>query len=141
MVVAVVTKQGQTVNALQSAPTIVKVAKTDTMTVTAQISEADVIRVRPGQQVYFTILGDPDRRYYATLRAVAPAPDSVATESSLTTTNSGTSTTAVYYNGLFDIPNLDGLLRTSMTAQVYIVLGSARNVLLALGRGAGAEGG
>ena len=131
VVVAIVTKQGQTVNAVQTAPTIIKLAKTDTMTVTAQISEADVIKVHPGQNVYFTILGDPDRRYYGQLRAVAPAPDSVATESSLTTSNSGTSTSAVYYSGLFDVANTDGRLRTSMTAQVYIVLGSARNVLLA----------
>ncbi|MDQ8033406.1 MAG: efflux RND transporter periplasmic adaptor subunit, partial [Bordetella sp.] len=41
-VVAVVTKEGQTVNSIQSAPTIIKVAQVDTMTIKAQISEADV---------------------------------------------------------------------------------------------------
>ena len=128
VVVAIPTKEGQTVNAVQSAPTIVKLANLATMTVKAQISEADVIRVRPGQSVYFTILGDPDRRYYASLRAIEPAPDSIST-STATTTASPTATTAVYYNGLFEIPNPDGVLRTSMTAQVYIVLGSAKHVL------------
>jgi macrolide-specific efflux system membrane fusion protein len=59
-VVAVVVKEGQTVNAVQSAPTIVKLANLDVMTVSAQISEADVIKVHPGQTVYFTILGNSD---------------------------------------------------------------------------------
>jgi len=77
MVVAVVTKEGQTVNSIQSAPTIIKVAQVDTMTIKAQISEADVTRVKPGLPVYFTILGEPDERYRATLRAVEPAPDSI----------------------------------------------------------------
>ena len=34
-----------------------------------------------------------------------------------------------YYNALFDVPNEDGKLRIDMTAQVYIVLDEARNVL------------
>lgn len=130
-VVAVVTQEGQTVNASQAAPTIIKVAKVDTMTVKAQISEADVTRVKPGQKVYFTILGEPDQRYQATLRAVEPAPDSIATESSLSSAaaSSNAMATAIYYNGLFDAPNPDRKLRISMTAQVYIVQAEAENVV------------
>jgi macrolide-specific efflux system membrane fusion protein len=128
VVVAILTKQGQTVNAVQSAPTIVKLGNLATMTVKAQISEADVIRVHPGQKVYFTILGDPDRRYYATLRAIEPAPDSINNAATASSTASA-STSAVYYNGLFETPNPEGILRTSMTAQVSIVLASARRVL------------
>jgi len=127
-VVAVVTKEGQTVNANQSAPTIVKLAKLDVVTVNAEISEADVTKVNEGQTVYFTILGEPGKRYYAKLRAVEPAPDSIETE----TGNSGaaaSASSAVYYNGLFDVPNPDGKLRIAMTAQVYIVLAEAKNAL------------
>jgi macrolide-specific efflux system membrane fusion protein len=127
VVVAIQTKQGQTVNAVQSAPTIVKLADLATMTIKAQISEADVVRVHPGQQVYFTILGDPDRRFYAKLRAIEPAPDSIT--SATTATASPSSTAAVYYNGLFEVANPDGVLRTSMTAQVYIILASQKHVL------------
>ena len=129
VVVAIVTKQGQTVNAVQTAPTIVKLANLNIMTIKAQISEADVIRVKPGQKVYFTILGAPDHRYYATLREVEPAPDSIKTSSSATTTSTSTST-AVYYNGLFDVANTGGELRTSMTAQVYVVLGEAKGAVV-----------
>jgi macrolide-specific efflux system membrane fusion protein len=127
VVVAIQTKQGQTVNAVQSAPTIVKLADLATMTIKAQISEADVVRVHPGQSVYFTILGDPDRRFYAKLRAIEPAPDSIT--NATTATASPSSTAAVYYNGLFEVANPDGVLRTSMTAQVYIILASQKHVL------------
>lgn len=57
-VVAIVTQEGQTVVAAQQAPVILKLANLDRMTVRAQISEADVVRIRPGQLAYFTTLGD-----------------------------------------------------------------------------------
>ncbi len=62
-VVAIPVEEGQTVNAVQSAPTIIKVAQLDTMTVEAQISEADVVKVKTGMPVYFTILGEPEKRF------------------------------------------------------------------------------
>ena len=127
-VVAIVTQQGQTVNANQSTPTIIKLAQTETMTVKTQISEADVTRVKIGQKVYFTILGEPDKRYTATLRSIEPAPDSILTDTTTSTTSSTTST-AIYYNGLFDAPNPDGKLRISMTAQVQIVRADAPGAL------------
>lgn len=117
------TEEGQTVNANQSAPTIVKIAKLQNMTIKAQVSEADIMKVEKGQQVYFTTLGDETKRY-ATLRQIEPAPDSISSESNSTT--SSTTSSAVYYNALFDVPNTDGKLRIDMTAQVYIVLNSAK---------------
>jgi macrolide-specific efflux system membrane fusion protein len=130
-VVAIVAPEGQTVNAVQAAPTIVKLADLETMTIKAQISEADVTHVRAGQRLYFTILADPSRRYYATLRAVEPAPESIAVDTATAppATANNTTTSAVYYNGLFDIPNPTHVLQPSMTAQVNIVLGEAKGVL------------
>jgi macrolide-specific efflux system membrane fusion protein len=81
------------------------------------------VRVKPGQKVYFTILGAPDKRYYTTLRSVEPAPESIATETQ------SSSNTAIYYNGLLDVPNPEGRLRISMTAQVYIVQSEAKGVI------------
>lgn len=130
-VVAVIAQEGQTLNANQQAPTIIKLAQLDTLTVKAQISEADVVRVKPGMPVYFTILGQPDTRYHATLRTIEPAPDSIASETSSASAASSSSTsTAIYYNGLFDIPNPDGTLRISMTAQVYVVLDQADDAVV-----------
>lgn len=134
-VVAVVTEQGTTVNANQTTPTIVILAQVDTMTVKASISEADVTRVKPGQRVYFTILGEPDKRYEASLRTVEPATDAIKTSASSSAfgaTNTQPSTanaTAIYYNGLFDVANPDRALRISMTAQVYIVRGESKAAL------------
>ncbi|MFT3721911.1 efflux RND transporter periplasmic adaptor subunit [Pseudorhodoferax sp.] len=135
-VVAVVTEEGTTVNANQTTPTIVIVAQVDTMTVKASISEADVTRVQPGQRVYFTILGEPDRRYEASLRTIEPATDAIKNSTSASalgstagTTGTTASATAIYYNGLFDVANPERALRISMTATVYIVRGEARGAL------------
>ena len=125
-VVAIVTEEGQTVNANQSAPTIVKLAQLDTMTIKAQVSEADVMRINQGQTVYFTTLGEPDKKIYANLRAIEPAPDTIKTDNN---TSTSASSNAIYYNALFDVANPDGRLRIDMTAQVYIVLNDAKNVL------------
>lgn len=140
VVVSLVVQEGQTVNATQTTPTIVKLARLDTMTVQAQISEADVIRVKPGQAVYFTILGEPGRRYDTTLRAIEPGPESYSTDSSSSSSTTSTSSTsssstssssstAIYYNGLFDVPNPQQTLRISMTAEVSIVLAKRSGVL------------
>src|SRR4051794_13285347 len=137
-VLSIVTQQGQTVNAVQSAPTIVVLGQVHTMTVRVEISEADVVRVKPGQNIYFTILGDPDHRYEAKLGTIEPAPESIKSDSSFsssatTTSSSGTSpsstSSAIYYNGIFNVANPGGVLMTYMTAEVHILLGEARNVL------------
>ena len=126
-VVGIVTQEGQTVIANQLAPVLLKLADLDTMTVKAQVSEADVIHISPGQQVYFTILGEADKRYYAKLRGTEPAPQNF-----LETQTAGTpkQNTAVFYNALFDVPNPDHRLRIAMTAQVRIVLDTAQAALM-----------
>jgi len=132
-VLAIVTQEGQTVNATQSAPTIIVIGQIDVMTVRAEISEADVVQVQPGQRVTFTILGDPLHPYEATLTSIEPAPESITSDSAISTSSSAASssstTEAVYYIGTFDVPNPDGRLRTYMTAEVQIVLQEAKDVL------------
>ncbi len=131
VVTGVIAEEGRTVNAVQSAPTIIKLSRLDSVLIKAQISEADVVRVKPGLPVYFTILGEPQKRYEAKLRAIEPSPESeqVDTSTKTTTTTSSSTTAAVYYNGLFEVPNPDGKLRVAMTAQVFIVLAKADDVL------------
>lgn len=129
VVIGIVTEEGQTVVSAQAAPTILKLANVDTITVKAQISEADVTRVMAGLPVYFTILGDPDTRYYSRLRAIEPAPESLSSGSSTSSTGTSSSNSAIYYNGLFDVPNPGNKLRVSMTAQVSVVLSQAKQAL------------
>ena len=129
-VLAITAQQGQTVNAAQSAPTIVVLGDLTRMEVFAEISEADIGQVEPGQQVWFTTLGAPGRRYEAVLEAVAPAPESIVNDPSIGgTAASSAAAEAIYYNGRFTVPNPDGTLRTYMTAEVHIVMGTARDVL------------
>jgi macrolide-specific efflux system membrane fusion protein len=144
-VIAMVAQPGQTVVSAQIAPVLMILADVDTMTVRAKISEADVVRVKPGLPVHFSILGDPDKQYDSVVRAIEPAPESIVSEAAPQQYQQPQSqtTSAVYYNGLLDVPNPNHTLRTSMTAQVSIVLGSARDALTipraALGRHIGAN--
>jgi macrolide-specific efflux system membrane fusion protein len=109
-------KQGQTLNANQSAPVVLRIADLSTMTVQTQVSEADVTRLRVGMPVYFTTLGDQRKRWHGELRQINPTPEIV--------------NNVVLYNALFDVPNPDGSLMTQMTAQVFFVVAEARDALL-----------
>jgi len=133
-VVAIVTKQGQTVNAVQSAPTIAKLAQLDTMTIRVQISEADINNIHPGQQAWFTTFANPDKRYNATLRSIELAPESVMKDDALMgnseSPSGSTTNAAVYYNALLDVPNSDNTLRIAMTAQVNLLRDAAKEALL-----------
>lgn len=133
-VIAVVTQQGQTVNSAQSAPTIIRLARLDVMTVRARISEADITRISTGQKAYFTLFSEPDRRYEATLRAIELAPESVMKDEpaagSSPASGAGTPNASVYYNALLDVPNPENRLRIAMTAQVSLLTGEASNTLL-----------
>lgn len=121
-VVAVVNDEGTTVNASQEAPTIVKLAQLSQMEVKAEISEADVVHVAPGQTVRFALLGDPDHSYEAVLDSVEPAPSSIKESDEIDTD------TAIYYNARFMVDNPDRLLRIGMSADVTIILGRAPDV-------------
>lgn len=122
-VVAVVVKQGQTVNANTDAPTIVKLADLSTMLVKAEISEADVMSVAPGQKASFSTLGDSDRLFEAVLREIEPAPRQIEESDTID------SESPIYYNGLLAVENPDGVLRIGMTAQITIEQAQAENVL------------
>lgn len=122
-VVAVVMKQGQTVNATNTSPTIVKIADLDTMLVKVEISEADVVKVVPGQVASFTILGEPANTFDAVVQEIEPAPSEIEDSDTIS------SEEAIYYNGLLQVANPEGKLRIGMTAQVSIELGKVENVL------------
>jgi macrolide-specific efflux system membrane fusion protein len=115
-VVSQATLEGQTVNASQAAPVIVRVADLDTMTVWAQVAEADIGKVKAGAPAYFTTLGNTERRWKGTVRQVMPTPETV--------------NDVVLYNVLVDVDNREQVLMTDMTVQIFFVLGEARNALL-----------
>ncbi|WLQ12078.1 efflux RND transporter periplasmic adaptor subunit [Hahella aquimaris] len=117
VVIATKFEQGQTLVSTQEAPTLLILANLDTMTVKAQISEADVTKVKSGQEANFTVLGDPDRQYNGVLRTIKLAPDNISDNGSVSN-----STSAVYYSGVLEAANPDHSLRVAMTAQVSIII-------------------
>ncbi|WP_199506795.1 MULTISPECIES: efflux RND transporter periplasmic adaptor subunit [unclassified Psychrobacter] len=121
-VVSITTEQGSTVNANQTAPTIVTLADLSTVRINAQISEADVINVQAGMPVYFNIIGNPEQKFDATLKAIEPAPEEISDTSS--------TDTAIYYIGYLEVPNPERRFRIDMTAQVYVVIDQAKDALL-----------
>ncbi|ENR5391878.1 TPA: macrolide transporter subunit MacA [Providencia rettgeri] len=110
------TLQGQTVIAAQEAPTILTLADLDTMLVKAEVSEADVIYLEPGQDASFTVLGAPDKKFAGQLKDILPTPEKI--------------NDAIFYYARFEVPNPQHLLKLQMTAQVTIELDSRKNVLL-----------
>ncbi|HCI5813994.1 TPA: macrolide transporter subunit MacA [Klebsiella pneumoniae] len=114
-VTQITTLQGQTVIAAQQAPNILTLADLSTMLVKAQVSEADVIHLRPGQKAWFTVLGDPLTRYEGKLKDILPTPEKV--------------NDAIFYYARFEVPNPQGILRLDMTAQVHIQLAEVKNVI------------
>jgi macrolide-specific efflux system membrane fusion protein len=115
-VVSIAAKKGQTLNANQSAPNLMRIADLTVMNVETQVSEADVGKLRLGMDAYFTTLGGQGRRWYGKLLKIEPTP---------TVTNN-----VVLYNALFEVPNESGALMTQMTAQVFFVVARAENALL-----------
>jgi len=114
-VVSITALEGQTLNANQSAPIILRIANLDTVTVWAQVSEADIDRVKLDQDVYFTVLGQT-KHWDGKVRQILPTPELI--------------NNVVFYDVLFDMENPKRELHIQMTAQVFIVLSQAKDVLL-----------
>ncbi|BFM22405.1 efflux RND transporter periplasmic adaptor subunit [Gilvimarinus japonicus] len=114
-VVSIAVREGQTLNANQNAPLIMKIANLDVLTLRAEVSEADVTRIYPGMDVYFATLGNPDERWHSTVRQVLPTPEVV--------------NDVVLYQVLIDIKNRKSRLMDSMTAQTFFVESRAEDVV------------
>jgi len=119
-VVNISTLEGQTIISVQQAPVIMTLAKLDIMTVKAQVSEADVVHLHPGQTVYFTTLGDTETLYFGKLRTIQPTPEKSADKSS----------NPIFYSALFEIPNPKREFWSDMTVMVRFILNEAKHVLV-----------
>lgn len=115
-IVSQTAREGETLNANQTTPTIVQVANLDVMTVKAQVAEADIGKLKEGMPVYFTTLGSQGRRWEGTVRQILPTPENI--------------NDVVLYNVLMDIGNEDRALMKDMSAQMFFVRGSAKDVPL-----------
>ncbi|PMZ86882.1 MULTISPECIES: efflux RND transporter periplasmic adaptor subunit [unclassified Pseudomonas] len=135
-VVALDARVGQTLNAQQQTPLILRIAKLSPMTVWAEVSEADIGHVKPGMHAWFTTLSGGTRRWTSTVRQILPVPPKPLDQTSqgggspASTSKSG-SARVVLYTVLLDVDNADNALMAEMTTQVFFVANQAQNVLTA----------
>ncbi|NCE92045.1 efflux RND transporter periplasmic adaptor subunit [Pseudomonas sp. L13] len=132
-VVAVDARVGQTLNAQQQTPLILRIAKLSPMTVWAEVSEADIGHVKPGMSAYFTTLSGGSRRWTSTVRQILPIPPKPLNEtqsngSPSSTSKSGTGR-VVLYTVLLDVDNADNALMAEMTTQVFFVASQVKDAL------------
>ncbi|AMB86142.1 efflux transporter periplasmic adaptor subunit [Pseudomonas agarici] len=135
-VVAVDAREGQTLNAQQQTPLILRIAKLSPMTVWAEVSEADIGHVKPGMNAYFTTLSGGSRRWTSTVRQILPVPPKPLDQSNQAgggpaSTGKSGSGRVVLYTVLLDVDNNDQALMAEMTTQVFFVANHQQNVLTA----------
>ncbi len=107
---------GQTVNAGMSAPTLyILAADLTKMQVNANIDEADVGSMRPGQRVTFRVDAFPNDTFLGTVQQVRLQPTTVQN--------------VVTYQTVIDVPNQQYKLKPGMTANVTIEIARKSNVL------------
>lgn len=107
---------GQTVAASFNTPTLFEVAKDLTkMQIETSVSEADIGKIKVGQEADYTLDGYQDRKFKGEVTQVRLAS---------TTTNN-----VVTYTVIISVDNSEGLVIPGMSANVSIIVGEAKDVL------------
>lgn len=127
IVINVAVDEGQTVNANQTTPTIVKIANLDEMEIRMEIAEADVNKIKLGTKVKFSILNDPDTKFEGEIASIDPA--NTVQSDATSTSSSTTSSSAIYYYAKVFVKNEENFLRIGMSVENSIVIASVQNAL------------
>lgn len=108
---------GQTVAASLQSPALVTIADLRTMKVDAWVDEADIGKVKTGQEVEFQVDSYPDRTFSGKVVKIYPSPQ--------------IQNNVVTYDTEIHVSNKDLALKPGMTANVTIVLARKDDVLIA----------
>jgi len=120
----VLTHPGDRIDIDGPMPSILRIVRMNVLTVRAEMSRADVRKVRPGQKAYFVFTSDPGKRHYATLLSSEPALTGGAQGET-----GGAKDQTAYYDVVLDVPQpVEGLVPAAI-AEVHLVLDEADNVL------------
>ena len=107
---------GQTVAASFNTPTLFEVAKDLTkMQIETSVAEADIGKIKVGQEASYTLDGYQDKKFYGKVTQVRLAS---------TTTNN-----VVTYTVIISVDNSDGLVIPGMSANVSIITNKVEDVL------------
>ncbi|EII0699981.1 efflux RND transporter periplasmic adaptor subunit [Campylobacter lari] len=131
-IINVAVEEGQTVNANQNTPSIVRLADLSEMEIRMQIAEADINKISVGKKVKFSILNEPDKKYEATISSIDPANTTIsdATSNTNLNSNSSTNTSAVYYYARVFVKNDNNFLRIGMSTENEIAIKTENNTLV-----------
>ncbi|MGV6989362.1 efflux RND transporter periplasmic adaptor subunit [Testudinibacter sp. P80/BLE/0925] len=125
-IISIPVSEGQTVNANQTAPTIMQIADLTKMLIKAEISEGDISKVKTGMKVRFTTLAEPNKVYQSAIASIDPA---LTTLTDNDYNESSSNSSAVYFYANILIDNPDEALRIGMTTQNTITIADVENVL------------
>ncbi|MBT0824578.1 efflux RND transporter periplasmic adaptor subunit [Campylobacter lari] len=131
-IINVAVEEGQTVNANQNTPSIVRLADLSEMEIRMQIAEADINKISVEKKVKFSILNEPDKKYEATISSIDPANTTIsdATSNTNLNSNSSTSASAVYYYARVFVKNNNNFLRIGMSTENEIAIKTENNTLV-----------
>ncbi len=108
--------EGQTLTARMQTPLLFRIAEDLTkMQVNASIDEADIGRIKTGQQAFFTVDAFPYTTFEGSLKQVRIAPIIVQN--------------VVTYDVIIEVENKELKLKPGMTANVTIIVKQVRNVV------------
>ena len=122
-VVEVLAQEGQTLNATQVTPVVLRIGDLTTIRVIAKITEADVGRLTPGMEAYFTTLSGGSQRWSTHLQEISPLPSGTGA------TGGARPGSLAHFDGLLTVDNLDGSLLPGMNVKVFFLAHAARDVL------------
>ena len=117
-IVEILVQEGQTLNATQTTPVILRIGDLSKIRVVAKIPEADVGRLRPGMAAYFTSLGSRERQWETHLQEISPLPTRNSTQGGM-----------AEFDALLLVDNSDGALLPGMTVKVFFLSNAARDVM------------
>ena len=102
------TIRGQTLNANQQAPIILRISRDRPLLLMARIPEADAERVRPGMPVRFALVGAPSQTFEGSIDSVMRAPTII--------------NEVVFYDAMVVLDGEQHVLAFGRTVQAFIVL-------------------
>lgn len=129
-VVSVPVEVGQTLNAVQSAPTVAQIADLGKMEIKMEVSEADIGQIKVGDIVEYNVLSNVENKFRAKVSSIDPGLTTLS-NGNYSTTNSSSSTTksAVYYYVKMLVNNESGALRIGMTTQNKIIVKEVKDAI------------
>jgi macrolide-specific efflux system membrane fusion protein len=108
VVTTILAQRGQTLNANQQAPVILRISRDRPLILVARVPETDAERVRAGMPVRFTLVGGPSQTFEGSVGSVMRAPTII--------------NEVVFYDAMIVLDGEQHVLAFGRTVQTFIVL-------------------